>query len=285
MSELHIACLGDPRLGEHATSARPAWLWSLDATRVLWANPIGAAIFGAASPAALAARQFDTGQPAAAQIANLAVNLPLGAPPRPERLRAFGAGVGRTLSVLCSQIALPDGQAAILVVATEPAGPALGLAERATRLLVGAEQPVAIFAADGRLLHAVRAAFNPLGDVSSLSMLDAGQLADAALRDGHASGMVDGQWLTLNRIGHDDSTALFASLAPAPVEAAAPVVVETAGAIPVAAPVEVASVEPTPAIAAPEVPAVEPETVPEPPQEQPPETPHETPPSSPPEVP
>src|SRR6188768_2874589 len=126
MSEFHIACLGDPRLGQHATSPQPAWLWSTDASRVLWANPTGAAIFGAASPSALAARQFDTGQLAAAQIANLASNLPLGAPPRPEYLRAFGAGVGRTLSVLCSQIALSDGRLAILVVATEPAGPVLG---------------------------------------------------------------------------------------------------------------------------------------------------------------
>jgi PAS domain S-box-containing protein len=281
MSEFHIACLGDPRLGEHATSAWPAWLWSSDASSVLWANPTGAAIFSAASPAALAARQFDTGQPAAAQIANLTPNLPVDAPPRPEHLRAFGAGVGRTLSVLCSQIALPDGRTAILVVATEPAGPALGLTERAARLLVGADQPVAIFAADGRLLQAARGTFNPLGDVSSLTKLDANQIAEAALRDGHASGMVDGQLLTLNRIGHDESTALFASLAPAPLEAAepaAPVFVETAGATPVATPVDVAAIEPTPAIPAPEVPTVEPEVVPEPPQETPSETRQETPP-------
>jgi PAS domain S-box-containing protein len=285
MSEFHIACLGDPRLGEHATSARPAWLWSSDASRVLWANPTGAAIFGAASPLALAARQFDTGQPAAAQIANLAPTLQDGAPPRVERLRAFGAGVGRTLSTLCSHIALPDGRSAILVVATEPAGPELALAERAARLLVGSEQPVAVFAADGRLLHAARAAFNPLGDVSSLSMLDADAIADAALRDGHASGMVDGQLLTLDRVGHDESTALFASLQPAPVEAqepvqpVEPVFAETAASTPVGA------VEPTAAIPAPEIPAVAPEVAPEPPQETPQETPTEAPPQSPAETP
>ena len=35
-----LAYLRDPKLAGHATGALPAWLWSVDATRVLWANPI-----------------------------------------------------------------------------------------------------------------------------------------------------------------------------------------------------------------------------------------------------
>ena len=54
-TEFQFACLKDERLAAHALSPMPAWLWSTDATRVLWANPVAAAIFDAASPSALAA--------------------------------------------------------------------------------------------------------------------------------------------------------------------------------------------------------------------------------------
>src|ERR1041384_8333317 len=87
-----LGWLREPRLAALATSPLPAWLWSVDAARILFANATGAAIFGAQTPAALMTRRFDPGQPAAAQIAKLAETLPAeGA--RLERLRGFGAGV------------------------------------------------------------------------------------------------------------------------------------------------------------------------------------------------
>src|SRR5437899_1788556 len=89
--------LRDARLAPLSLSAMPAWLWAADASHVLWANPTGAAIFGAANPATLAARKFDAGQPAAAQVAHLAATLTPGAAPRLERLRGVGAGIGRRL--------------------------------------------------------------------------------------------------------------------------------------------------------------------------------------------
>ena len=58
-TEFQFTCLTDPRLAAHALSPTPVWLWSTDATRVLWANPIAAAIFDAASPGALAALSFE----------------------------------------------------------------------------------------------------------------------------------------------------------------------------------------------------------------------------------
>ena len=65
----------DPRLevqvADHATSAAPAWLWSADGSQILWANAIGAAIFGA-EPAACSARRFDSKHPAAVEIMRLA---------------------------------------------------------------------------------------------------------------------------------------------------------------------------------------------------------------------
>jgi hypothetical protein len=81
-SEIQLSFLRDKRLAPLATSALPAWLWSVDATHILWANPVGAAIFSAASPAAIGAREFDPGQPVAGQIARLATTLVVGAPPR-----------------------------------------------------------------------------------------------------------------------------------------------------------------------------------------------------------
>ncbi|MCC8976904.1 hypothetical protein H8B01_42255, partial [Bradyrhizobium sp. Cham227] len=53
-AEFQIQALGDVRLADHATGALPAWLWAADGARILWANPVGAQVFGAANGAELA---------------------------------------------------------------------------------------------------------------------------------------------------------------------------------------------------------------------------------------
>ena len=88
---VEFTCLNDQRLAAHALNPSPVWLWSADATRILWANPAAAAIFGAASPGALGARRFDRQHPAAAQIGHLTGTLPQGGAARLERLHGFGA--------------------------------------------------------------------------------------------------------------------------------------------------------------------------------------------------
>ena len=134
-TEFQSAWLNDPRLAAHALSPAPVWLWSADASRILWANPTAAAIFDAASPGAAASLQFDPQHVSAAQIVRLAGTLPHGGAPRLERLRGFGASFGGTLICLCSRIALAenlaDNSAAVLVVSTERAGKDLSLPERA----------------------------------------------------------------------------------------------------------------------------------------------------------
>src|SRR4029077_14104726 len=132
-----------------ALSALPAWLWSTDASRILWANPTGAAIFGAPTCTAVETRKFDAGQPAAAQIAQLAAILPSDGATQSHRLRGFGAGVGRALACNCSQITLADGSSGILVVATDRAGPDLPGNEQIRRLLAGHDAPLAAFSAAG----------------------------------------------------------------------------------------------------------------------------------------
>ncbi len=213
-SGFQLSFLRDDRLAPLATSALPAWLWSTDATRILWANPIGAAIFGAPTSAAISASKFDADQPTAAQIARLADTLSGGASPRLERLRGFGEGVGRALTCACSQITLADNTSAILVVAAERVGPDLPLAERVDRLLAGSNAPVAAFAADGKLLHATGDAQTHLRGATSLAALGAQALAADALASGHAAGSVDGSPVAIDRIGGETTMVLIADFGP-----------------------------------------------------------------------
>ena len=134
-----LGFLSDPRLAPYATGDIPAWLWSADATRILWGNPAAAAIFNAASSTALTGHTIDPKGSAALQIARLAGTLPHGAAPRLERLRGFGGRLGGALMCGCSRISLADRTPAILVVATEAAGPRLSLTEQAQRLLAGCD--------------------------------------------------------------------------------------------------------------------------------------------------
>ncbi len=180
--------LNDRRLAAHALSPTPVWLWSAQVPRILWANPIAAAIFDAPSPQAAAALAFEPQHAAALQISRLAASLPQGGPPRLERLRGFGAALGGTLLCLCSRIALADNSSAILVVATERAGKELALPERARRLLADIAPTAAIFTADGELIEAQAAARDLLEGRHDLVTLDAATIAREASLHGAAEG-------------------------------------------------------------------------------------------------
>ena len=248
--ESELALLRDPRLAAPATSAWPAWLWSADASRILWANAAGAALFGAADTRECVQRRFDVNNPAAAQIVRLAATLPSAGPPRLERLRGFGLGFGRALTCACSRLVLADGKAAVLIAATEPAGPALSLAERVRRLF-GDDEPLAVFAADGALVHATAAARAQLGGANSLSALGIQAAAAKALDAGSATALLQlGQKVleaNLQRLGDGAARVLVLSL---PQPQAAPT--ETADVKP-SEPV-VASAAPEAAVTAPQPP-------------------------------
>src|SRR6186997_418813 len=98
-----LGFLSDPRLAPYALGDAPVWLWSADATRILWGNPAAAAVFNASSSTALTAHTIDPKGPAALQIARLAGTLGHGATPRLERLRGFGGRVGGALMCSCSR--------------------------------------------------------------------------------------------------------------------------------------------------------------------------------------
>jgi signal transduction histidine kinase len=206
--------LRDPRLSAHAIGAAPAWLWAMDASRILWANAVGAAIFDAPGPARLAERRFDANDPAASQIARIAPTLPPNGAPRLERLRGFGAGVGDALTCACACITLSDSTTAVLVLAAEAAGPALPLEERVHRLVAEIDAPIAVFSAEGVLLHAARPALDRLAAAATLILLGAEGLAADALRAGHASGPSKIGALSIERVGQYPATVLVATFGP-----------------------------------------------------------------------
>jgi signal transduction histidine kinase len=212
--ETELALLHVPQLAALATRAKPAWLWNSDGTRLIWANAVGAAIFGGANAAAAAQLEFRTDSPAAAQVARLATSLPPAGQERLERLRGFGARFG-ALTCICSRIGLFDGSAAILIAAAEPAGPPYALAERARRLFAD-DAALAVFAPDGTLLHAGSSALAQLNGAMSFSALGAEAVADAALAAGHARGTAYvGQRsaeVTVFRLGEGESRVLVLTL-------------------------------------------------------------------------
>jgi signal transduction histidine kinase len=264
--EFEFAPLQIPRLAALATSAWPAWLWSSDASRILWANAVGAAIFGAVTPAEYGKLRFNKSDSSAAQIARLAASLPSAGQERLERLRSFGAGFGRALMCVCSRIVLPDGTAGVLVAATEPAGPALPLRERVRRLFPDSPKALAAFTPEGVLLHANALASQRLGGATTLPVLGLDALGAKALESGRAGGSARiGQTevdVTADRLGRDDSRVLVVTLPPLPSEPAAtqtqtsrePSRAESAPESVVAAPPSVPAAAPAPAAAEPPAP-------------------------------
>jgi PAS domain S-box-containing protein len=184
--ESELAVLRHPRLAGLATSGCPAWLWSADGSQILWANAVGAAIFGAESASSCAGRHFQVTDIPAGQVLRLAATLPPGGQERLERLRGFGGGYGRALTCACSRIVVADGRRAVLIAATERAGPALALAERVRRLFGHGDESIAGFTPDGALLYANPAAQGLIAGGTNLTSLGLGTLAHNARESGSA---------------------------------------------------------------------------------------------------
>ena len=228
-TEFQFAWLSDARLAAHALSPMPVWLWSADATRILWANPAGVAVFGASAPA-VAALRFDAHHAAAAEVARLAATLH-GAAPRLERLRGFGAGWSRLLCA-CSRVSIEDRAPAILIVAKERIGQPLPLAECVRRLYEDCAEPIAVFSSHGVLIFATPTA-RSLGASTTLAALRASALGAEAMETGKSSGVTTIGPAELQRLG-TGPTAVIAVSFPAlqgglderpmaPAEATAPV--------------------------------------------------------------
>jgi PAS domain S-box-containing protein len=208
---------GDPRLAVHATSVLPVWLWSVDGTRVLWANPAGALVFGGRNSVQLAGKVFGPADPHRRQIAQLSHRLPPNGAVRLERLRGFGSALNTLVTCACARLEFADGDEGVLIAATDPAGHAMPLAERLRRLIEDVDTPVATFGSDGTLVAASRAA-----DVFELHHLaDAGleEARQIALKEGRAEVPFGSGHITLTRLGSRADVGLLAAITPAQIPA------------------------------------------------------------------
>ncbi len=212
-AEFQLRGVGDPRLAVHATSALPAWLWSTDGTRILWANPVGARLFGAANGAVLADKIFGPADPHRRQVAQLASRLPLTGAIRLERLRGFGAPLGTLMTCGCARLDFADGSHGILIAAAEPVGRAMPLVERLQRLVEGIDTPIAAFARDGMFVGASDAARSLLG-FRNLSEAGLDEARSEALKQGRVETPVGIGHMVLQRVGTGADVGLVALIAP-----------------------------------------------------------------------
>ncbi|WP_022722471.1 PAS domain-containing protein [Rhodopseudomonas sp. B29] len=239
-----LPSLDDPRLAVHATSSLPVWLWSTDGSRVLWANPVAARLFGAADAAELAGRSFGPADAHRRLVAQLARRLPAGGATRLERLRGFGARLGTLLTCACSRLAFDDGTEGVLIAAAEPVGRPMPLHERLRALLSGIDTPIAAFARDGLFLGSNDAARALLG-FRNLTEAGLDQAREDALRTGRAETPIGLGHVVLQRVGNGADIGLVARLEPAVDRS--PVADEAPSEPAAAEPAEHAAEEPAPA--------------------------------------
>jgi PAS domain S-box-containing protein len=182
---------------------------------MVWTNAAGAGLRGFPSPAAVTQRPISPGDPLAVDIVRLAATLPDSGATRLERIRGLSAGIGRTTVCACSRLSLGEGSA-ILMVAAEPVASAMPFAERVRRAFANAEGAIAVFSADGALIHASPEAAAQLGQMTTLAAWGADALAAEALNCGRASGNSRIGPVEFERIGSDGNAVVLATLVAEP---------------------------------------------------------------------
>lgn len=218
-SDFQLRGVGDPRLAVHATSQLATWLWSIDGSRVLWANPVGARLFGAANGAALADKIFGPADGHRRQVARLARKLPPNGTVRLERLRGFGARLGALMTCACARLDFADGGHGVLITAMDPSARPMPLVERLHRLVEGAKMPMAAFAPDGLFVGASEAA-RPLLGFRDLIEAGLDRARSDALREGRAATPIGIGQMVLRRVGTGADVGLVALIEPAAAQAA-----------------------------------------------------------------
>ncbi len=206
--------LGDERLAIYAASHLPAWLWAVDGSRLLWANAAGARLFSIDRLGDVGNRTFDAADPHRRQVMQAARRLRADGQARLERLRGFGAPLGRLATCACSRLTLSNGTDAVLMVGMDAGGRAPPLRDRLKKLADDSETALAVFDAEGVFVGASEAARPLLGfrDLSEAGLTDA---RNEALRSGRAEISAGGGHLVLQRVGSGADIGLVALLDPA----------------------------------------------------------------------
>jgi signal transduction histidine kinase len=201
--------LNCPRVAACAIAPEPAWLWSEDGSRALWANAAGASLFNAANVAELTARHFGPSDAERQQVIRLAETLANDGAPRLERLRVFGAGLlMQPLVCSCSRLPIDDETTAILISGVEPLRPALSLDDRVRQLTQG-DGALASFTIAGDLVFATEPARQLLSSASNIAAIEASALATDAISQGRATGTIPLGPVVIWRVGRDAETLLI----------------------------------------------------------------------------
>ncbi|MGP9813841.1 PAS domain-containing protein [Rhodopseudomonas sp. NSM] len=241
-SNFQLRGVDDPRLAVHATGALPVWLWSVDGTLLLWANPVGTRLFGADNGRALGARIFGPADPHRRLVAQLAGKLPPNGATRLERLRGFGARLGALVTCACTRLEFADGSSGVLIAAVEPIGRPMPLVDRLRSLVEGSDTPIAAFGRDGLFVGSSAAARTLLG-FRNLTEAGLDQARADALQNGRSETPIGIGRMVLQRVGSGSDIGLVALLEPnepdVPTAESAPV----ASDIPIDAPSETAPPE------------------------------------------
>lgn len=219
--DFHLLAIRDPRLAVHATSPLPAWLWSVDGARILWANPAGARVFGARNGRELAARPIGPADPHRRQVMRLAGRLSPSGATRLERLSGFGATLGRLVTCACTRLTF-DGNASVLLVAVDHTGRAMALTERLAHLVEALDVPGIALTDDGTFAGASDSA-KTLPDMSAMTELVTEPVRREVMREGRADMRADLARIALHRVGVGTDAAIVALISPVIIARAAPV--------------------------------------------------------------
>ena len=116
-----------PEIRALLLSPIPAWIWSRDGSRVLWANPDGGEVLGGSTLAALFARRWDTRHPLHRAVASLFRAMPKEG--TLARLRLAEDLHSLPLACRCRPIRASDQERGVLITALEASGVAPSLSD------------------------------------------------------------------------------------------------------------------------------------------------------------
>ncbi len=212
--------LADARLAALVAVPQPALLFDAGG-HLLFANPAGLKLTGAASlPAAANLSSAELG-PVAEATLELAPNLAAGTS-RLQRLKLAGSLQPQTF--VFSRFPLADGSEAILAAGLEAGREKAPALMSAVRALLSEHDAFALYDLDGRLIEANETAKNMTGDAARLQDLHpAAGIALDALREGNSEELsASAHHIVLRRVGTKAQGAILALFAER--EEAAPVI-------------------------------------------------------------
>lgn len=209
--------LADARLAALIAVPQPALLFGMDG-HLLFANPAGLKLTGAATLNEAANVEATALGPVAEAAMQLAAQLPSAGTPRLQRLKLVGASFMQPQTFAFSRFALTDGNEAVLAAGLDAGREKTPPLSHAVNALLDHERDAfALYDLDGNLIEASPLAALAIGEATTLQEINpAAAIALDALRAGKTEGLSFGALnILLRRIGTKANGAILAFLADA----------------------------------------------------------------------